>query len=451
MLDMKEKLFRKVALERLSSPEQLDSLMRVITPKAWLALVPLLALIVLATVWGWFGSLPTKVFGNKCILINPIGLADVSSGSTGRITDFMVKVGDSIEKDSEIARVAQPDLVDRIDKAQSRIKELTAQELVVRSFADQGNSLTQQSLGQQRQVLESQINAARERARYARERMRLARERARLARERVEVQDELAKQGLVTNQSVLAVRQEEAGAQQEEAGARQDEVASMLEAEGLRNQIKQLPLSRLERDKQGRGEVANVEVQLNEARRALDSLIETKKFAVTVTSPYKGRVTEIKAGNGMLVGQGSPVITVELADSGSSTVEAILYVPVGEGRKVRPKMDVQIVPSTVKREEHGFIQAQVTYVSDYPATPQSMNMLLQNEALVRDLAGSTPPTEIRATLKRAETASGYQWSSAKGPQVKLASGTVCTAQITISQQRPLSLVIPILKQSLGLD
>ena len=380
MLDMKEKLFRKVALERLSSPEQLDSLMRVITPKAWLALVPLLALIVLATAWGWFGSLPTKVFGNKCILINPIGLADVSSGSTGRITDFMVKVGDSIEKDSEIARVAQPDLVDRIDKAQSRIKELTAQELVVRSFADQGNSLTQQSLGQQRQVLESQINAARERARYARERMRLARERARLARERVEVQDELAKQGLVTNQSVLAVRQEEAGAQQEEAGARQDEVASMLEAEGLRNQIKQLPLSRLERDKQGRGEVANVEVQLNEARRALDSLIETKKFAVTVTSPYKGRVTEIKAGNGMLVGQGSPVITVELADSGSSTVEAILYVPVGEGRKVRPKMDVQIVPSTVKREEHGFIQAQVTYVSDYPATPQSMNMLLQTAA-----------------------------------------------------------------------
>ena len=451
MQGMQEKLFRKVALERLSSPEQLDTLMRVITPKAWLALVPLLALIVLATVWGWFGSLPTKVFGNKCILINPIGLADVSSGSSGRITDFMVKVGDKIEKGGEIARVAQPDLVDRIEKAESRIKELVGQENVVRSFADQGNSLTQQTLGQQRQVFESQIGATRERAKYAQERQRLARERERLARERAGVQEELAKQGLVTSQSVLAVRQEEAAARQDEVAARQDEVAAMLEADGLRNQIKQLPLTRLERDKQGRGEIANMEAQLSEARRALDSLVEAKKHAVSVTSPYQGRVTEIKAGNGMLVGQGSPVITVELADTGASTVEAILYVPVGEGRKVRPKMGAQIVPSTVKREEHGFIRAEVTYVSDYPATPQSMNMLLQNEALVRDLAGNTPPTEIRATLKRADTASGYQWSSAKGPQVKLASGTVCSAEITIDRQRPLSLVIPILKQTLGMD
>src|SRR6187399_2567538 len=40
MQNDKEKLFRKIALERLSSPEQLDSLMRVITPKAWLALLP---------------------------------------------------------------------------------------------------------------------------------------------------------------------------------------------------------------------------------------------------------------------------------------------------------------------------------------------------------------------------------------------------------------------------
>jgi HlyD family secretion protein len=436
MQGMQEKLFRKVALERLSSPEQLDSLMRVITPKAWLALVPLLGLIVLAVLWGWFGTLPTKVMG-KCILINPTGLADVTSGSNGRITDFIVKVGDQVTTGTAIARVAQPDLVDRIEKAESRVKELEGQEKVVRSFAAQGNTLTQQTLGQQRQVFESQVSAARERAKYAQER-------ARLARERALVQEELFKQGLATSQSILAV-------QQEEAAARQEEIAAMLEAENQQNQIKQLPLTRLERDKQGRGEVANVEAQLSEARRQLDSLIEAKKGAVMITSPYAGRVTEIKAGNGMLVSQGSPVITVELADSGASTVEAIIYTPVGDGRKVRPKMDAQIVPSTVKREEHGFLRATVSYVSDYPATPQSMMMLLQNEALVRDLAGSTPPTEIRAVLKPADNASGYQWSSAQGPAVKIASGTVCTAEVIISRQRPLSLVIPILRQTLGID
>ena len=59
--DPKSKIFRKVALDRLSSPEQLDTLMRVITPKAWLALCPLLMLILGGTVWGWFGSLPDKI------------------------------------------------------------------------------------------------------------------------------------------------------------------------------------------------------------------------------------------------------------------------------------------------------------------------------------------------------------------------------------------------------
>ena len=100
--DPKSKIFRKVALDRLSSPEQLDTLMRVITPKAWLALAPLLLLILGGTVWGWFGSLPDKILATKCVLINAIGLADVSSESAGRITDFMVKVGDRVEKGSEI-------------------------------------------------------------------------------------------------------------------------------------------------------------------------------------------------------------------------------------------------------------------------------------------------------------------------------------------------------------
>jgi len=203
--DPKSKLFRKVALDRLSSPEQLDTLMRVITPKAWLALAPLLLLILGGSVWGWFGSLPDKILATKCILINSIGLADVSSESAGRITDFMVKVGDRVEKGSEIARIAQPDLVDRIQKAEARLHELEAQKKVVNSFASQGAALSQQTTGQQKQVFESQIAATRERGKYAQER-------ARLARERTTVQEELYKQGLVTNQSVLAVRQEAANA-----------------------------------------------------------------------------------------------------------------------------------------------------------------------------------------------------------------------------------------------
>ena len=61
-------IYRKAALERLSSPEELDSLMQVTTPKGWLALISLGGLILIALLWGIFGRIPTKVLGQGMIL-----------------------------------------------------------------------------------------------------------------------------------------------------------------------------------------------------------------------------------------------------------------------------------------------------------------------------------------------------------------------------------------------
>ena len=121
--EVKQALLRKVALERLSSPEQIDSLMRVITPKAWLTLLPVYGLIALALAWGWFGSIPTKVSG-KCILLNSTGLAGITSSSAGRITAVTVHIGDTVKAGQEVALVAQPELLDRIEKAEQRLREL---------------------------------------------------------------------------------------------------------------------------------------------------------------------------------------------------------------------------------------------------------------------------------------------------------------------------------------
>lgn len=421
MASTREQLFRKVALERLSSPEQLETLIRVVTPSAWLALAPLLALIALVIAWGWLGSIPVKVAG-RCILLNPTGLADVASGVSGRMLEMPVKVGDTIREGQELARVAQPELADRIEKAEARLRELEAQGRVVSTFAQRSETLTAQGLAQNRTNLQSQLEAAGSRAR--------------LAAERAAVQERLLDEGLVTAQTVVVSRQEK--------------VQADLEAESLRNQIKQLELRRLEAEKLTRTEVANVEAQINEARRALDSLEEARREAATIVSPFAGRIVEIKTGPGMLVSQGSSVLTLERAGA-TGGLEALVYLSAADGKKVRTGMEAQITPSTVRREEHGFMVGRVSYVAEYPATPQSMGLLLQNEALVRELAGGAPPIAARAALLPASNASGYQWSSAAGAPVKLTSGTLCRADIVVDRQRPIALVIPILKKSVGVD
>ncbi len=166
MDDMQGKLFRKVSLDRLSSPEQLDTLMRVITPKSWMALFPLLALILFGLLWGWFGSIPTKVMG-KCMLINPLGLSDISAASSGRVLKMLVAVGDNVKRGQEVARIAQPELADQIEQAaESRLHELERRAAAaVRQFATQGSTLTAQTLAEQKNNLEAQARTGRHRRR----------------------------------------------------------------------------------------------------------------------------------------------------------------------------------------------------------------------------------------------------------------------------------------------
>jgi hypothetical protein len=65
---VQEKLFRKVALERLSSPEQLDQLMQVTGPKSWLALAALFALLIVVVMWGVFGTISITVEGSGALV-----------------------------------------------------------------------------------------------------------------------------------------------------------------------------------------------------------------------------------------------------------------------------------------------------------------------------------------------------------------------------------------------
>ena len=54
-------VFRKSAMERLASPEQLDKALVITSPLSWLALVGIALIFTTVIVWSIFGSLPTMV------------------------------------------------------------------------------------------------------------------------------------------------------------------------------------------------------------------------------------------------------------------------------------------------------------------------------------------------------------------------------------------------------
>ena len=56
-----EKIFRKVAMERLSSTENLDQVMRVVPAKGWIALACLFVFVASALMWACFGEITNQI------------------------------------------------------------------------------------------------------------------------------------------------------------------------------------------------------------------------------------------------------------------------------------------------------------------------------------------------------------------------------------------------------
>lgn len=56
---MKNELFRKSSIERISSPEKLDEYMRVSNPSAWVILLALLCIMIGTFYWGVTGEMPS--------------------------------------------------------------------------------------------------------------------------------------------------------------------------------------------------------------------------------------------------------------------------------------------------------------------------------------------------------------------------------------------------------
>jgi HlyD family secretion protein len=420
--EKKQEIFRKVALERLSSPEQLDLVMQVTNPRSWIALAGLGLLLAATVVWGFLGSVPTKVMASG-VLIRPGGVFDVYAQGTGQVAALAVKEGDAVTEGQIVARIAQPQLEREIESARARLRELQSQHRELTAFTSKDLSLRTNTRAMQEAKLKDTIA--------------FAEQRVAALREQIKSEEALLARQLITPQTVLQTRQA--------LFATQDLL------EGARNELRQLPIAQLTTETQGEQSVIQSQLRINEAERQIELLTQQLQQVSAVESPYSGRVVEIKRDAGDLVAAGTALLSLELAGQGSGGLQVIAYVPPGEGKNVERDMYVQVSPSTAPREEFGFLIGKVSYVSEFPSTPDGMMRVLANPTLVQGLAASGPPFAAYIELEEdPNSTSGYRWSSFKGNTVPVNSGTICTVNITIRERKPVELVIPMIRQALGL-
>ena len=160
---MKKQIFRQSALDRLSSPEQLDMLFQVVRPAYWAALSALLLLLSVLVVWGFYGTVTTMVSGQG-ILLREGARVDASSPGSGRLEVIFVDIDDPVEKGHVIARLAQPDLRNQIAEMRGRVEILRAERAMGTEMGVDKKTLESEFLARRRQALNSSIKVASDRA-----------------------------------------------------------------------------------------------------------------------------------------------------------------------------------------------------------------------------------------------------------------------------------------------
>ena len=199
-------------------------------------------------------------------------------------------------------------------------------------------------------------------------------------------------------------------------------------------------------------------------------VLDTQKLKRTsrIVSHVRGTVTQILTAADEYVREGAPVVLLSSPKETASGLdfagpyECVVFVPAGEGKKIDVDNFVEIMPATIKREEHGFIHGKVVAVSELPATRLAMEASLQHPDLVETFLKRYAPGVLLRVHVKLQTRPGvpdddtkqidqdglnrFYWSSSSGVKQRLKTGTLCEAAIVVEKQRLITLVLPWIKK-----
>lgn len=429
-------LFAGNTLSKVSSPDRLDLGARLVSPAAWLLLTVAVLLIVTTTIGSAVIKVPIKVAAQG-LLMSPLGVKDVVSGTGGRVRSIRVHAGDRIKAGQAIADVEQPDLKQEIAVANGELRDSADQLQRVRDF--------------QNRTMAEQAGMRGELQKDLQQKLKFTEQRRTWLNQQVEVMETLVKLGIAAKPQLMQANLDLAGADEEIGRSR--------------NALKQLDLDAKRQKTDYEREALELDLKMASAKRKSEMLKERLGRMDVLESPYSGMVVELKLNEGEMIERGATLLSLlpenlasgepQVAQPGATSPNqrahvpliATLYVSSADGKRIRKDMLAEVVPATVKREEYGFISGRVLSVAEMPATQEGMQSRLKNQKLVQSLSSAGAPFELIVALDTdPSTPSGFRWSSSKGPDENLSAGGLCAAEVVTKEETVFKLLVPSLRR-----
>ena len=376
-------------LEIHKSPDKVDQAVQLVRPRQKIFIACIFIIILATLIWSVVSRVPVYVKG-KGILINESGISEIKLPFPGKISQLNVKIGQHVEQGEILATIEQLELIFDIKKLETQIRDI-------------------------RKSLNWLLDHT-----------------------------DLA----VRNRTVRQLKETIAGYDHQIRLLNTD--AETYESE--KNELEKNRQTELLRMADLVNYNQNRIFEFRNSLRTYESELQFKKNQLVnqsqIVSPYSGTIIDMAFNNGDIFNAGSTFLVMENRNYNRNELIAQVYVNANEGKKLQPGMTVQIAPSTIPPEEHGYLLGTVNYISKYTLTEAGMNRTLRNNKLVEELSRDGLPMLVEVKLiADSSTFSKYKWTSGRGPETDVMSGTLIRANIIAEERSPISFIFPSLKQS----
>jgi HlyD family secretion protein len=356
-----------------------------------------------------------------------------------------MNLGDHVEPGCLLGEISQDDLSDTIREAESKLRDLRNEDFALTNFELHEKQTHDEAMARVKRATDlDQKNAA---------------DKLEIANRLSEGADRLRQNFNMSYQELLTARE------------KMYEIRDVLNKGKTR--LAELLLEGTKAENSRRKAQLDRRLKINEQKRKLaDARKKMMRTSQLVSREY-GRIAQVLSAPGELVHEGAPVVLLHSPKDGRGTddeeapYDSIIFVPAAEGKKIEVGHKVEVSPTTIKREEHGFIRGKVVGVSELPATKLAMASALQHPELVDSFLkryapgvllrvhvklDEAPPADLaRAIEQGASGTNHFLWSSSSGLSRPLKTGTMCQAAIVVDRPSLITLVLPWTKRITGLN
>ncbi|MDI1264107.1 MAG: NHLP bacteriocin system secretion protein [bacterium] len=420
---MAKGFFRQQALDAANRIEALPHTL-VVTGSLMRLTMGVLALALAGAVaWSAFVKVPIQIAGLG-ILVDRSGtlIAPTASASQGYVRELLVGIGDVVTAGQPLVRLTFPD-------RELEVKRARAEIAAIRRDAQRKQALRASDTA-------SEDDAHRHKVASLEKKIAGLERKTEWLEQRAKDLAGLEAKGFSSAVTVMTARvaQEEAAEQLIQARADRTTLDAQREQSGSQREREALA---------DKFEIERLEEKLTALTASLAADGELR-------ADVAGQIASVNTHHGALVASGQQVIDILSAGRGDGRLEAILFVPMASGKRVKPGDHTLIAPNSLPEGSHDRLLATVLSVSEIPVSRATLRSLLGNDELADKVAQGGPPFAVRVELDALRGQQGYLWTSARAPAVSLTPGTPVNANVTVEHTPLLVLAVPALKRFIGL-